>query len=179
MRLFLAIDIPDIVKRKIDNQLAEIKKDYPQFSWTARNNFHITLRFYGERNNPYTIIKELSQLTFDQPAFYLYSAGVDLFINHKIVIYLTFHKEKKLITLEKKIRDSTVNNNTKKFIPHLSLARYRIPSKQQYLLIKKKLSRLHINTSFLVSELVLFESILGGRQPVYRQIHRFSLVDGH
>jgi len=96
MRLFLAIELPDKVKQKLDEQLEGIKKEYPQFTWVAPENFHVTIHFFGERNDVDKIKKKIKDLLWDQTVFYLYSFKPDVFVNHKLITYLTFHREKKI-----------------------------------------------------------------------------------
>lgn len=171
MRLFLAIDLPGKVKRQLDEQLKEIKLEYPQFTWVSKENFHITIHFYGEINKVSKMIERLKNILYDQQSFYLYSTSIDLFMNAKIVIYLNFRREKKLEELEEKIGEKSV-----KFIPHLTLARCRIPSKQQYFVLKKRLQKLNINISFPVKKIILFESILGGKKPTYKKLLQIPLI---
>jgi len=176
MRLFLAIDLPSEVKRNIDRQLEKIKTEYAYFNWVPPENYHITVHFFGETNEVDKIRKKITEILYDQEKFYLYSRDIDLFINTKIVIYLNFRKEKKLEDLVKKIRSSFNGGDKKKFVPHLTLARSRIPSKQQYFAQKKKLRQIDINVSFPVEKLVLFRSLLEGKKPVYEKIDEFFLI---
>lgn len=171
MRLFLAIDLPEKVKKQLESQLGEIKQIYPDFNWVPWENFHITLHFYGERDDWEKIQEQLKKALFDQESFYLYSTNVNLFINQKIVIYLEFRREKRLEELVDKIKKTLPAGfgREKKFVPHLTLARCRIPSKQQYFVLKKKLSKLDINICFPVTKVTLFESILGGKRPEYKK----------
>jgi len=177
MRLFLAIDLPQKTKKDLSDQISELKLDKPDFQWVSQKNYHITLFYYGETNNLKKIKKELKDILYDQESFHLYSAKADLFITTKILIYLGFYREKKIEELEEKIRQKFGNFQKEvKFIPHLTLARCRIPSKQQYFVLKKKLSKLNIEIDFPVKKLILFESILGGKFPVYKKIAEFSLL---
>lgn len=178
MRLFLAIDLPASVKEKLEENLKTIRQRYPEFAWVPRDNFHITLHFYGERNDDKMIVKQLKTALFDQESFYLYSSNVNLFINKKIVIYLEFEREKKIEELVKKVRTTLGEKfkQEKKFIPHLTLARCRIPSKQQYFVLKKILKKLTINISFPVKKVILFESVLGGKKPVYKKRSEIKLL---
>lgn len=64
----------------------------------------------------------------------------------------------------------------KKYLPHLTLARCRIPSKQQYLLLKKRLKKINIKVDFPVKKITLFQSILSGKKPVYKKIDTFNLI---
>ncbi len=178
MRLFVAIDLPLSVKKKVEKELVKIKQLYPDFRWVPRENFHITLQFYGERKDEEKIKEQLERSLFDQQSFYLYSTYVGLFINKKIVIYLGFRREKKLEQLVDKVKAAVTTNSygEKKFIPHLTLARCRIPSKQQYFALKKRLSKLKINISFPVKKVTLFESILEGKAATYKKKGEIFLI---
>ena len=178
MRLFLAIELPTLIKKNLEKELTIIKNLYPYFNWVSWENFHITLHFYGEIEDEDRIKKNLKEALFDQESFYLYSNKVDLFINKKIVIYLGFRREKRIEQLVDKVRKTLSQglDKEKKFIPHLTLARWRLPSKQQYFVMKKRLKKLKINISFLVKKIVLFESILGGKKPIYKPIETIDLL---
>ena len=170
MRIFLAIDLPTKTKKDLEEQLKEMRLEFPQFSWIPKENFHITLHFFGEVTKIDQLIDRLSEQLYDKESFYLYSTDADLFINQKIVYYLNFRKEKKLLKIEKAVAD------IKGFIPHLTFARYRIPSKQQYFVLKKKVARLKIDIEFPVKHLILFESLSHGKYPLYKKLARFPLI---
>ncbi len=176
MRLFLAIDIPNTVKDQIHNQLQNIQKEYADSNWVSPENYHITIQFYGERDDEKEIKKKLEDALYDQEQFYLYSADIDLFMRNRIIIYLNFRREKKIEELFKKLEHLPDNNHHEKFIPHLTLARCRIPSKQQYFVLKKRLRKLDIDVSFLVKEVYLFESHLGGKKPEYKKLEKINLL---
>ena len=179
MRLFLAIEVPDKIKSKIDEMLVEIKNKHQDFNWTPANKYHITIFFFGEVNHIDKIETRIDKQLFDVPSFYLYSNNVDLFIHNKITVYLDFLRNRTIETIGQKIKDEFTDgpiNNNQKFVPHLTLARYRIPSKQQYFVIKKQLEKLSIDVEFKVDKLVLFESVLSGDRPEYKVIKKFKLL---
>jgi len=180
MRLFLAIDVPLSVKKKVSSALAAIKNEYPHFRWVSEKNYHITVYFFGETNKLEKIKKQLETLLYDGEKFYLYSTRVDLFITNEITIYLNFRREKKLENMAEKIAGFFSGGilDDKKFLPHLTLARCRVPSKQQYFVLKKRLSRLSVDIDFPVSKLVLFQSILDQEKPIYKKITSFPLNEG-
>lgn len=178
MRLFLAVELPDKVKKELNSQLQGIIKEYPQFNWVSEDNFHVTIHFFGERNDIDVIKKKVKDLLWDQTVFYLYSFEPDVFVNNKLVVYLTFRREKKIEELGERIKsnfDSNIVNN-RKFVPHLTLARGPRSSKQQYFVLKKRLAKINIDISFPVKKLTLFESILDGRKPIYKKLGSFSLL---
>ncbi|MGB9883490.1 MAG: RNA 2',3'-cyclic phosphodiesterase [Microgenomates group bacterium] len=177
MRLFLAIPIPEKIKLKLEKQIADIKKDYPQFNWVSNENFHITVHFFGERNDVEKIITKIKNLLWNQSTFYLYSFELDVFVNHKLITYLNFRRQKEIEDLAYLIKSNfEINYHPQKFVPHLTLARGPRSSKQQYFALQRKLKKTKIDISFPVEKLILFESILTGKKPFYKEIASFSFL---
>jgi len=83
-----------------------------------------------------------------------------------------------LTEYEKKLEelDNKLGNQTMKFIPHLTIARSRIPSKQQYFVLKKRVEKINIDISFKVNEVILFESVLSKHHPLYIKKKRIKLL---
>ncbi len=171
MRLFAGIEIPGAVRKKIWEQLSDMRKEYPSWNWLPIENYHITVHYFGEVSDIKPIASMLDERLYDQEPFYMYSSEVEMFMRDKIVVYLNFLREKKLEILKKKIEP-----DQSRFIPHLTVARCRIPSKQQYLVLKKRLKSVDLDVTFKVSRLVLFESILTSPYPKYikRESYRFA-----
>ncbi len=176
MRLFLAIDLPPQAKKKLELQLTELKKEYASFNWVSFDNFHITLHFFGEVGSAEKIIKKIDNAVFDIEVFTLYSLNGDVFINHKIVLHVGFRREKTLERLVTNIKKYLQIEESHKFVPHLTIARSRIPSKQQYLHLKKKMQNLPLDLSFPVKKIYLFQTLLKSQKPVYKKIRTFSLL---
>lgn len=178
LNLFLAIEFPEEIKNQIEQQLMPLKRDYPEYTWVPKHNYHVLIHHFGEL--PETRLEKVTQkiqdALYDTPSFYLYSYGTDLFLSKKIDLYVNFQREKKLEELESKIAQQFVSNINYKYTPHLSIARYKLPSKQQYYLLKKKLHNIEINTEFEVKSLALYESILTHKVPVYNKIAEFPLL---
>lgn len=181
MRLFIAIDLPEEIKEELYKQLDPLRKKYPDFTWVDPQNYHLTLHFIGETYKEEEIKKKIKDLLYDQFSFHLYAYDLDLFFSHKITIYLSFRREKKLEELAEKIGDNLKsfnqgNGERKDFIAHLTIARYRVPSKQQYLLIKKTVLKQEIDIEFPVDKIYLFESILTSSKPIYKKLASFPLL---
>ena len=171
MRVFLAIDLPDSIKKDIEIQITPFKKEYPQMTWVPQNNFQITTFSFGELNQIDNVKKIIEEAVYDIPSFAMFSLSADLFITNRITLYLGFQRVKNIEHVVERITESYKSSQSKqKFVPHLTLARYRVPSKQQYLLIKKKIQNLSINIEFTVSKLYLYDSNLN-------QLAEFSLLD--
>lgn len=177
MRLFLAIELSDEIKRKVESDIDALRKDYPDFRWVPWENYHIVIQFFGETNSYDKMKKIIEDLVFDKESFYLYSTNVNLFLHNNITIYLNFRREKKLENLAETVKKSliTESKDSKRFIPHLTLARCRIPSKQQYFVLKKRLEKIRVDVEFPVKKIALFKSVLL-KTFVYKKLIDFSLI---
>lgn len=178
MRLFLAVDIPDEVKKQISQQIEPLKRDYPYFSWVPEQNYHITLYFLGEveKANVDPIKQRISDLLYASEAFQMFSFNVDMFINQRIKVYMSFQRQKKLEAIESIIASELQVKHNYKYVPHLTLARWKIPSKQQYFHLQNKLENTDVNIEFPVTHVSLYQSILQPDAPVYDKIAEFPLL---
>ncbi|MDO8609433.1 MAG: hypothetical protein Q7R95_02710 [bacterium] len=160
MKIYLGIKIPDEVKQSIDEQLESLKKDYPQFNWITKEQYHLNLHFFGDFDEVKTLKNQLEHLLFDQESFYLYGFNFQMFMDQKITIYMTFIREKRLEKIAEIIKNNFYIPGSKPgiFIPQLNVARTKIPSKQQYFVMQKKIAKLSIDISFPVKKLYIFES---------------------
>lgn len=180
MRVFLAVDVPRKVKKKITESLNLLKVAYPQFNWIDEENYHVTVYFYGEMNTAdgEKARRTLETLFHDEDPFYLYSNSVDLFMHNNITIYLNFRREKKFEKIAMKVREAFTKSypySKRYFTPHIALARCRIPSKQQYFVLKKRLEKLDVEINFPVKKITLFESIITQKKPLYKKLSSYSL----
>lgn len=154
----LMIELSDETKNQIVEQLADFRKLYPQFQWEKIENYHVLVHSFGEFSDKKSSIKLLETALYDKNTFYLYSFKVALTIGNNIVFYLDFRREKEIERISERIRElSPTMQSSEKFVPRLILAKYKIPSKQQYFVIKKRLSNLEVDISFKVNKLSLFE----------------------
>ena len=177
MRLFLAIDLPVKIKEKISNMIKNLKQEYQDFRWVSENNYHMTIYFFEENCSLNNMEEKIKRAIFDIYPFYLYSSQGQLFIRKKVLLYLGFRKNKELEKMASNIIKTFSPKKKIKFIPHLTLARYRIPSKQQYFVIKKKMKDLDIDLEFKVKKLTLFNCINYNTKPEYKIIKEFELLE--
>ena len=158
MKLSLKIEFSDETKQQIIDQLSDFRKQYPQFQWEKIENYNILVHSFGEFLDKKSSIKLLETALYDKNTFYLYSFEVALTIGNNIVLYLDFRREKEIERISERIRElSPSMQSSEKYVTRLLLAKYKIPSKQQYFVIKKRLSNLEVDVSFKVNKLSLFE----------------------
>lgn len=154
----LMIELSDETRKQIVEQLADFRKLYPQFQWEKIENYHILVHSFGEFSDKKSSIKLLETALYDKNTFYLYSFEAALTIGNNIVLYIDFRREKELERISERIRElSPSMQSSEKYVPRLLLAKYKIPSKQQYFVIKKRLSNIDVDISFKVNRLSLFE----------------------
>ena len=48
MRLFIAIEIPEMIRAAYTTLLKEFRATAPQAKWARAENLHVTLKFLGE-----------------------------------------------------------------------------------------------------------------------------------
>ncbi len=175
MRLFLAIELPKETTKQLDEQLAPLHKKYPGFSWVTPENFHITIHFFGETHMEKEIAQRVRDLIYDIESFQMYSFELDTFVRHNILLYLGFRRQKTLENLADRIRED-LKLPPKKFVPHLTISRSALSSKQQYFALKNMISKMKIDIEFNVDKIYLFQSILTGKTPVYEKVEEFKLL---
>lgn len=164
MKMKLKIELSGETKQQIVDQLADFRKQYPQFKWEPVENYTILVHFFGDFSDKKSTISKLETALFDKNIFYLYAVEIVLTIQNNITLYLDFRREKEIERISESIKELfPMNQNSEKFVPHITIANYKIPSKQQYFVIKKRLANLDINLSFKVNKLGLFE----GEKKIY------------
>lgn len=178
MRTFLAIDIPEKIQIEISQQLQSLQEEYPQLNWVPFENYHITLFFLDGKTDGELkqIISEIDKGLFDIPLFHLYPHNLDLFINEKIDLYVSFQREKILETMVERLRSSLLYEPKQKFVPHLTIAKHKIPSKQQYFVLKKKLNNTIIDFDLPVKKIYLYKTITKDNKSSYKKIAAFPLL---
>lgn len=158
MKMKLKIELPDKTKKEITDQISDLKNIYPQFQWEPIEKYNILVHSFGEFLDKKLTISKLERALFDKKLFYFYANRVNLTIQNKITLYLDFIREKEIERINKSIKDQfQITQDSGKYMPRLTLANYKIPSKQQYFVIKKRLANLEIDLSFKVNKLSLFE----------------------
>ncbi len=162
MKLLLIIELSEQTKKEITGQISGLKNIYPQFQWEPIEKYNILVYSFGEFLDKKSTINKLEIALFDKKLFYLYANRVNLTIQNKITLYLDFIREKEIERIDRSIKDEfQITQDLGKYVPRLTLANYKIPSKQQYFVIKKRLANLDIDLSFKVNKLSLFE---GGKK---------------
>lgn len=184
MRLFIAVNLPVWIK----DQLASLKTDLPQATWTRRETYHITLRFLGDGIEESRIPALKDALAAIQlSAFELQLKGVGRFPpNPKKparVLWVGIAPNPRLNALY----DAVERCVTTLGFPaddhdfrggHITLARLRSPKPEP--LLDSFLSRhaQFASESFSVTAFYLFSSVLMPNGPQYQAVGAFHLISG-
>lgn len=135
MRLFIALTLPDDLKRDVARVQDGLKRNRMQVSWTRPEGMHLTLKFLGEvRETAVDVIREsLSNAVAGFSPFSVELVGVDVFphLHHPRVIWIGAKDSGgSLARLQKAIERELAGRGfpreKREWTPHLTLGRVRL-----------------------------------------------------
>jgi len=169
MRTFIAIEIPEKIKKEI----VKIQKQLPEFKGklTESENLHLTLKFLGEVDEKTLseIKKKLKQIKTKKFEAKINSLG--MFSDRIVWLNMRNCNE-----LQKEVDEklSEFFEKEKRFMGHLTIARIKeLDERKKFLEKIKKIKIPEMN--FLVESFSLKKSKLGRPGPVYGDIKVYSL----
>ncbi|MDH3660819.1 MAG: RNA 2',3'-cyclic phosphodiesterase [Alphaproteobacteria bacterium] len=179
-RLFVALDLPDAIKESLD----PLMRGLGDVRWLADDQLHLTLRFIGELDNGRTneVVDALSLvpgLPFD-----LRLKGIGHFPprGEPRVIWTGIERQPQLTALKRRIdralQQAGLERDSKKYTPHVTLARLRRPPTQAGLATYLMRHSLFRSPSFPVSGFKLFSSWLDPDGADYQVEASYELVPG-
>jgi len=180
MRVFIALEIPEKINKKISKTQNQLKSSGIQARLVKPKNTHLTLVFLGETapNKVGEIEKILKEVSDQISPVNLRLEKVDYFPSpaKAKIIYLSLKGELgKLNALALKIRKllkkQKIKFDQKPFVPHLTLGRLKKPQDVSGLLSKIKILR----QEFFVHHLKLIQSTLTPQGPIYKTLASFEL----
>ncbi len=122
MRLFIAVDLADNMKKSLVGTLHELKKQGIAGSYVPMQNFHVTLAFLGEVKDPEEVMRvmnsleaESSRMSFDGYGFFGDSFWIGIKTNQKLKKYAA--------DLKKALTQAGLPCDMSKFEPHVTLIR--------------------------------------------------------
>lgn len=177
MKIFLAIDIPEEVKDSFEKQIQSLRLDYPYYSWIPKKNYLIDVNFLGdvEKSNVGAVQKRIQDVLYACDPFHMYSLEPGVHIDQRITLFLGFQRQKKLEEIESLIAGDIGAKQNYKYVPELTFAKWKIPSKQQYFHLKKKIDDLDIEIDFPVHHLTLYQSVTTSDTPTYIELAQLPL----
>ena len=169
MRTFIAIDIPERIKKEI----VKIQEQLPKFNGkkTEPKNLHLTLKFLGEvdEKNLKEIRKRLKKIKLE--SFETEIKDIGMFSERIVWLKITNCNE-----LQKEVDEklSDLFEKEERFMGHLTIARIKnLENRKEFL---EKMKKIKIpEMRFIVERFNLKKSKLLRKEPVYENIEVYNL----
>jgi 2'-5' RNA ligase len=180
MRLFVAYDLPDNVRKKLVEFQKQIGESEARIKWVEEKNIHLTLKFLGEVEEGKTkeIIKALESVKFKPFLTSISELGV--FPSEKFirVIWVGLKPFEPIEDLHERIENSLVTLGflrDKRFQAHVTLGRVKfIRDKVSFLSKIKILKVSDISEHFALDNFKLKKSVLTPKGPIYEDLRVFE-----
>jgi 2'-5' RNA ligase len=182
MRLFTAVDISAQTRESLAELISRLSAAAP-FRWSRSENLHITTKFIGswQPGQIEQLRRSLGSIP-KQGSIEIAIRGLGWFPNphNPRVLFAGVEASPELETLQRQTEaaclETGVAAETKKFHPHLTLARVSTPDGLQT--VRQRIAELpHTEFGqFTVSAFSLYESVPGPRGSEYRKLDEFSLL---
>lgn len=185
MRIFLAIDIPESVRRELVLLIEELKKVSAPVRWTPSQNLHLTLKFLGETGEERARLAAgaAARALSEAGSFRLRLAGLGAFPNleRPLVLWVSVKEGEEFLTalaraIETCLEPLGFPREERPFSAHLTLGRVKGGGPKLRSLaaaIKAKVfSSAH---PFPVTQVALYKSTLSPAGSVYEPLRFFPL----
>jgi 2'-5' RNA ligase len=135
VRLFVAVNFPADLRRRIHDDTRALRDAAPDVSWTAPDNLHLTLRFLGDvdEHGVSRLTSALPQAVVGQRAFVLRMAGAGAFPNfaRPRVVWIGVTDPRPLSALAEDVEQACAllgfERDARAFAGHVTLGRVRRP----------------------------------------------------
>jgi RNA 2',3'-cyclic 3'-phosphodiesterase len=183
-RLFIAIKIdPD---NAFLEQLRQLKIHFrhEKIKWVEDHNIHVTLKFLGdtEEERIPEIVGAIKQVAEQHPVFTIQLQKLGVFGSRydPRVIWAGIEPYTELVSLMQRVHSSLVpagfEPDRQNLIPHLTLG--RIKELKDKVVFQRTMDQFRNISSakMVVTNFILYESILKKEGPVYTEIDQFGLL---
>ncbi len=178
MRLFIALDISEDVRREINSLIKRLKTHDTNIRWVRPENIHITIKFLGEVSTERVegIKRAMSKVASGHQAFELIVRGTGVFpdFTRPRVLWVGIEREALLEEIHREINEELAHlgfePEDRAFRPHLTIGRVKSTRGLKPLL---KDLRGYMDREFgkiTVSEMVLVKSTLKPEGAEYETI---------
>lgn len=184
MRAFIAIEVPESIRAQLGEIIARLRKTRVKASWVQPDRMHLTLRFLGEISSEHveTLSNTMTQACHEVEAFTLTCALLGAFPNLRrpaVVWAGVGPLDPDLARIQAATEAGALAcglpAESKRFHPHVTLARIRDPRNASTLVNAIESSTGFHAGAFEVSHVSLFSSELTPRGPIYTRIRDFPL----
>ncbi len=161
MRLFIAIQLSDPMKKALVNMMHELKKQGVEGNYVPAQNLHMTLAFIGEYDDPARIKEVISRMPV--PEFRMSLSDMGNFGN---ILWAGVKGNQKLKAYVKDLRSALdaegIPYDRDKFVPHITLIR-KYTAKRSYKVSMPK-------AEMMVKRASLMKSEQKDGKPVYKEL---------
>ncbi|MBO4384537.1 MAG: RNA 2',3'-cyclic phosphodiesterase [Clostridia bacterium] len=177
MRLFIAIELSDGMRRELALVSRALKERASGGRFVPVDNMHITLRFLGETADLSGAVAAMREACRGIRPFDLKLGGYGYFEktasgNHRVSLVTVKGDIGELSvlheTLEAALSDRGFPRDMKRYTPHVTLGR----SVEHDELSDAELKKIPLSSGTTVSGITLFESVRVGGRMVYTPLHR-------
>lgn len=135
MRLFIAINLPPVIRRSIVDATARMREAAPRMAWVTEERLHLTIEFLGDRSDDAVPELEaaLTAAATTHPPVTLALRGLGAFPNLRSprIVWLGVEAEPKLELLQHDLARACAElgyeRDARAFRPHITLGRARTP----------------------------------------------------
>ena len=185
MRLFIAIDIPPEITKKIIPLQKTLADTHADIAWVYPANYHITVKFLGETDDAFLpeITARMSRAAAEVPAFPLEVEGLDKLPEKgpaRVIISRILSPDHRMTKLHR-LLDSAIGGmglpmDTRVLVPHLTLGRVRSNHGINRLLRLVEKHDLDFFGAFPAATATLYASALTPQGSQYTALHRASMA---
>jgi 2'-5' RNA ligase len=189
VRLFVALELPENVRQALSETIAPLKRACPSARWVRPEAMHVTLKFIGHIDPAKldSVRAALQPVRSEQPVDMEFR-GLGFFPNERRarVVWCGVEASPNLATLAADIESSLgpigTPSESRKFVPHLTLARFDPDKAPQGSVEKLVETASELKTRDFGSahdtEFYLFESILKPSGAEYKRLQTFPFLKG-
>jgi len=185
VRLFVALDLPEDVRRALGDLMARLKPECRGARWVRPEGMHLTLKFIGEAapEKLDSIRRALAGVPFEQ-AVELRFRGLGFFPNERRprVAWCGVEASPNLVRLaadvDRALVPLGVPSETRAFVPHLTLARFNSPQGLEKIVRAAADFKSRDFGSAGNSEFYLYESFLKPSGAEYKRLATFPVGKG-
>ncbi len=183
MRAFIAINLPDPVRRDLWTATTELRSAYRDVRWVPTEAIHLTLKFLGEiaESMERDVIAAIESAVQGVKPFDLAVSGIGAFpsMTRPSVVWVGCdggpHLELIQHGVERECAAVGFALDGRPFRPHLTLGRTKRGVSPDLKGFLQMASRLSVNGTALISSVELMRSVLGPEGASYTRRHSVAL----
>lgn len=185
LRLFIAIEIPLVLKERLNKVQQALRECTTGVKWVSQDNFHVTLKFLGDTpENKYKDICEAMQQSCQQfSAFTLSLQGLGTFPGkgNPKVLWVGIAGDKDILlglhnSLDENLTKVNLPAESRKYSPHLTLGRIKDSSDTDRLVAEVTKHKQENFGQWQATNIHLIQSTLTSSGPIYKLLETVELA---